>query len=93
MRGGEEWSGVEWSGVGVGGGEGGVSVCDHGLTRGCEPRLTVPPPDGRAKLRRSWLKVSSLHHRTMMIPWCCECCDRDEEKELKMVEESGEKTE
>lgn len=42
-----EWSG---SGVGVGGGEGGVSVCvcDHGLTRGCEPRLTVPPPAGRA---------------------------------------------
>ena len=40
-----------------------VCVCDHGLTRGCEPRLTVPPPDGRAKLRRSWLKVSSLHHR------------------------------
>ena len=58
-----------------------MCVCDHGLTRGCEPRLTVPPPDGRAKLRRSWLKVSSLHHRTMMIPWCCECCDRDEEEE------------
>ena len=58
-----------------------MCVCDHGLTRGCEPRLTVPPPAGRAKLRRSWLKVSSLHHRTMMIPWCCECCDRDEEEE------------
>ena len=60
-----EWSGVEWSGVGVGGGEESVCVCvcDHWLTRGCEPRLTVPPPDDRAKLRRSWLKVSSLHHR------------------------------